>query len=270
MNYQETVSFLKNNDPKFSPEVAIVLGSGLGNLLDQMDILHCLPYKEIPHFCDSTAEGHEGKLIFGTLNGVNVMAMKGRFHFYEGYNAKQITYPIRIFSLLGVKKLILSNASGGIHPSHQPGDIMLISDHINLFFENPLIGPNEPEFGTRFPDMSDAYNADWREKVKKVASRKGIKLHEGIYLGSKGPSFESAAEIQMMKKMGADAVGMSTIPEVLVARHSGLKVLALSCITNLATGVAKGAHSLEEVYRKAAEASKNMSELVTQVLPQLD
>ncbi len=270
MKYQDTVSFLKNNDPKFTPEVAIVLGSGLGNLLDQMDIHHCLPYEEIPHFCHSTAEGHEGKLVFGSLNGVNVIAMKGRFHFYEGYNAKQITYPIRIFSLLGVKKLILSNASGGIHHSHRPGDIMLISDHINLFFDNPLIGPNEPEFGTRFPDMSDAYNSEWREKIKKVASRKNIKLHEGVYLGNKGPSFESAAEVEMMKRMGADAVGMSTIPEVIVARHSGLKVLALSCITNLATGIAKGSHSLEEVYQKAAEASKNMSELVAEVLPQLD
>jgi purine-nucleoside phosphorylase len=270
MNYEETVSFLKNNHPTFKPEVAIVLGSGLGNLLNKVEVLHSLPYKEIPHFCDSTAQGHEGTLIFGTLNGVNIIGMKGRYHFYEGYSAKQITYPVRIFNLLGVKKIILSNAAGGIHPSHNPGDIMMISDHINLLGENPLIGPNENDFGTRFPDMSNAYDADWRKKVQEIASKKSIKLHEGVYLASKGPTFETAAEIEMMKLMGADAAGMSTVPEVIVARHSGMKVLAFSCITNLATGVTKEAHSLEDVYKKANQASDHMSELVSEVLPYLD
>ena len=205
----------------------------------------------------------------GSLNGVNILGMKGRFHFYEGYNSKQITYPIRIFSLLGVKKMVVSNAAGGIHPDHKPGDIMLIKDHINWFFENPLVGMNEERFGTRFPDMSNVYDSKWRETIKSIAKNKKFKLHEGVYLGNKGPSFESAAEIQLMKKVGVDAVGMSTIPEVLVARHSGLKVLALSCITNLATGIAGGAHSLDEVYKKAGEAAENMSGLVSEVLPKL-
>ncbi len=269
MNYDETVSFLRNTNPTFRPEVAIIMGSGLGGLLSKMDIQTSIPYQEVPHFCQSTAEGHEGTLIMGTLNGVNVLGMKGRFHFYEGYNSKQITYPVRIFSLLGIKKMIISNAAGGIHPGHKPGDIMLIKDHINWFFENPLIGLNEERFGTRFPDMSNVYDSKWRETIKSIAKDLNIKLHEGVYLGNKGPSFESAAEIQLMKKVGVDAVGMSTIPEVLVARHSGLKVLALSCITNLATGIAGGAHSLEEVYKKAGEAAQNMSELVTKALPKL-
>lgn len=219
------------------PKIGLILGSGLGVLAEEINNPITLPYHEIPEFPVSTVEGHAGQLVIGDLEGVQVVAMQGRFHFYEGYSLDKVTFPVRVMKEIGVETVIVTNAAGGVNTSFKAGDLMLITDHINNMGQNPLIGPNNPEFGVRFPDMSTAYCPTLRGKAKEVAARLGITLQEGVYVGNTGPSYETPAEVRMIRTLGGDAVGMSTVPEVIVARHAGLKVLGISCISNMAAGI---------------------------------
>jgi purine-nucleoside phosphorylase len=216
----------------YKPEVCIVLGSGLGALGDKIEADKIIPYNTIPNFPTSTVEGHKGQLVIGTLNNKKVVAMQGRFHYYEGYSMEKVTFAIRVMKFLGVKHLFVSNAAGGLNPKFNTGDIMLITDHINYFPVNPLVGRNIDELGVRFPDMSSVYNKDLIEKAKTIASNNNIILQEGVYIGSSGPTLETPAEYKMFRIWGADATGMSTVPEVIVAHHMGMKCFGLSVITN--------------------------------------
>jgi len=216
-----------------SPKTGIILGTGLGNLITQMDISLEIPYETIPYFPVSTVEGHQGKLIVGKLGGVEVIAMQGRFHYYEGYDMKQVTFPVRVMYALGIRNLLVSNAAGGMNPDFEIGDIMIISDHINLFPEHPLRGKNYDELGPRFPDMSEAYSKDLIAKAKQIAVRNNIKVVEGVYIGTSGPTFETPAEYRYFRTIGGDAVGMSTVPEIIVANHAGMKCFGISIITDL-------------------------------------
>jgi purine-nucleoside phosphorylase len=228
----ETTEYIHNNVP-FIPEIGVILGTGLGGLVKEIKIEHELNYADIPNFPVSTVESHSGKLIFGTLGGKNVMAMQGRFHYYEGYSMKEVTFPVRIMKMLGVKKLFVSNASGGVNTDFKVGEIMIIKDHINTFPENPLRGTNLDELGSRFPDMSDVYDASLRQTALTIAKENGIEVSEGVYLGLTGPNLETPAEYKYCRIIGADTVGMSTIPEVIVARHMDIPVFAISIITDL-------------------------------------
>ena len=229
----ETADFIKSKINKM-PKTGIILGTGLGNLVTQITDKVEIPYEIIPNFPISTVEGHSGKLIFGKLGDVDVLAMQGRFHFYEGYDMKQVTFPVRVMKALGIENLLVSNASGGMNPNFEIGDLMIITDHINLFPEHPLRGKNFNELGTRFPDMSEAYNKELIAKAKKSASRNSIKVVEGVYVGTSGPTFETPSEYKYFRIIGGDAVGMSTVPEVIVAKHSGMRVLGISGISNKA------------------------------------
>ncbi|KAA0550346.1 purine-nucleoside phosphorylase [Bacillus sp. BGMRC 2118] len=236
MQIERAASYIKeklNSEPK----IGLILGSGLGVLAEEIQNPTTLPYHEIPEFPVSTVEGHAGQLVIGELEGVQVVAMQGRFHFYEGYGLDKVTFPVRVMKEIGVETVIVTNAAGGVNTSFKAGDLMLITDHINNMGQNPLIGPNNAEFGVRFPDMSAAYCPSLRAKAKEVASGLGISLQEGIYVGNTGPSYETPAEVRMIRTLGGDAVGMSTVPEVIVARHAGLKVLGISCISNMAAGI---------------------------------
>jgi len=230
-------SILFQNDYMAKPEIAIILGSGLGSITSQVDIKASIPYKSIPYFPISTAPGHIGRLVFGNLDDKPVVLMDGRFHFYEGYNGDDITTVIRTLKMLGVKKLIITNAAGGINTSFKAGDFMLITDHINFSGRNPLVGKNDSEFGPRFPDMSEPYDKQLQAAAKDVAKDMGLDLKEGVYIWFMGPSYETKAEVRMARIMGADAVGMSTVPETIVSVHAGLKVMAISVIANPAAGV---------------------------------
>ena len=249
------------------PQVALILGSGLGPLADEMDDTLAIPYREVPHFPLSTVEGHSGNLLLGRLGGQPLLAMQGRFHYYEGYTMQQVTYPIRVMRELGVKILLVSNAAGGVSPDLQVGDIMLIADHINFFPEHPLRGRNP--YGDRFPDMSRAYDPQLRDLCRSVAREQGIGLREGVYLGTQGPSYETPAESRMFHRWGADAVGMSTVPEVIVARHCGIRVLGLSVITNLCIDGQPQAASHEEVQQAARRTEPQMKELVRGLIGRL-
>ena len=229
---KQTADYLKSKIGEI-PNTAIILGSGLGALVDEIEDRTEIPYPEIPNFPLSTVEGHSGKLIIGTLGGKKVLAMQGRFHYYEGYNMKEVTFPIRVFQALGIEYLFVSNAAGGMNSSFDVGDIMLIEDHINLFPEHPLVGKNHEELGTRFPDMSEAYNKELRDLAMEVAKKNNIKLQHGVYVGLTGPTYETPAEYNYLRIIGGDAVGMSTVPEVIVANHAKMKVLAFSIITDL-------------------------------------
>lgn len=253
----------------FQPEIGIILGTGLGGLVNEINIKHIIKYEEIPDFPVSTVEGHSGKLIFGELGGKKVVAMQGRFHFYEGYTMQQVTYPVRVMKLLGIQKLFLSNASGGVNPKFEIGDLMIINDHINFFPSNPLIGKNFPEFGPRFPDMSDAYDKDIIEKAKKIAATNNIKTQEGVYLGLTGPTFETPAEYRMVKILGADAVGMSTVPEVITARHMGIPCFAISIITDLGVEGKIVQVTHEEVQHVAALAEKKMTLIMKELIKEM-
>lgn len=228
---QEAADFLRVRMGGAVPEVGIILGSGLGKLGESIEAEGVVPYREIPNFARSTAIGHKGNFIFGRLAGHFVCAMQGRFHYYEGYPMEKVTLPVRVMALLGVKTLFVSNAAGGLNPAFQPGDLMIIRDHINLM-PNPLIGPNFDTFGERFPDMTAPYDAGLIARVEAIAAAEGITLRKGVYLGNTGPSYETPAEVRFYFGIGADAVGMSTVPEVLVARHCGLRVFGMSVITN--------------------------------------
>ncbi len=262
---EETVSFIRSKT-SLQPEIALVLGSGLGALGEQLEEACAIPYEEIPHFARSTAPGHKGRLIIGRLKGKILLCMQGRFHYYEGYTMQQVTYPVRVMKALGIGTLILTNSCGGLNPDFDPGDLMVITDHINYMGANPLIGPNEDAFGTRFPDMTRAYSRDLVALAKATAKGMGITLHEGIYLGYSGPSFETPAEIRMFKQLGASVVGMSTVPEAIVASHCRMNLLAISCVTNLAAGILDVPLTGEEVIEVANQAGKKFTGLLAEIV----
>ncbi|WP_462412098.1 purine-nucleoside phosphorylase [Neobacillus sp. Marseille-QA0830] len=259
MSYEKITNaaeFLKKKYNK-TPKVGLILGSGLGVLADEIKEAVKIPYKEIPDFPVSTVEGHAGQLVFGNLNGVEVVAMQGRFHFYEGYSMEKVTLPVRVMKQIGVEILIVTNAAGGVNESFSPGDLMIITDHINNMGTNPLIGPNETRLGVRFPDLSEAYNKDLRNLAKEIATRLHIDVKEGVYFGNPGPVYETPAEIRMIRGLGGDAVGMSTVPEVIVARHSGMKVLGISCISNMAAGILDQPLTHDEVMETTEKVKAN-------------
>lgn len=264
----EAADFLRKRMPN-DPKVAIVLGSGLGDLFKDLTVYEEIPYAQIPHFPQSTVVGHKGSWVFGCLNGVDVIVQNGRFHYYEGYDVQSITLPIRVFKALGVKTVFLSNAAGGINPSFQVGDIMLIRDHINFSHTNPLIGKNYDELGPRFPDMSEAYSIRLRKLAHQISNRLNIHLQEGVYVGLTGPSFETPAEYRMFDILGGDAVGMSTVLEVITARHANLEVCAMSVISNVSVlgNPTKATH--EEVLQAANEAGQHIASIIRELLPQL-
>lgn len=248
MKYQEYISVAAFIEEKLGrADIAIVLGSGLGGYEEKLENAKSLRYEDIPGFPVSTVKGHSGKLVAGTLFGKKVLMMCGRFHAYEGYDLSLVTLPVRVFKLLGVSRLILTNAAGGVNKAFHPGAIMLINDYINFSGKNPLTGSNIEEFGPRFPDMSTAFSKSLREKAKETAKQENIKLEEGVYCWFNGPTYETPAEVKMASLLGADAVGMSTVPEVIVARHCGMEVLGISTITNLAAGIGEGEINHEEV-----------------------
>jgi len=251
------------------PRVAVVLGSGLGGVADALTGAIEIPYAQIPHFVRSTVDGHAGRLILGKCGGVDVALMKGRFHFYEGYSMQEITLPVRVFSRMGIESLLLTNAAGGCARHLGPGSLMLITDHINLMGDNPLRGVNDERFGTRFPDMTDVYTPSYIAIAHEVAREMGIALADGVYLGLRGPSYETPAEVKMLRKLGADALGMSTVPEAIVARHAGMKVLGISCITNVAAGLSGAAINHEEVMEVGARAGMQLAELIVRIIPRL-
>lgn len=264
----ESVNYIKSKT-KYNPEIGVILGSGLGNLVSAVENPEYIDYKDIPNFPVSTVIGHEGRLVFGKIKGVEVVLMQGRFHYYEGYTMKQVTYPVYVMKQLGIDKVIVTNACGGINTDLHPGSLMLISDYINLFGSNPLIGTNDERLGTRFPDMSEAYKIEFRDKAKKIADEMGIEWAEGVYAGFMGPCFETAAEIRMIGRHGADAVGMSTVPETIVANYLGMDVLGIACITNMATGIQKEKHSHANVVATAGKASADLCRWVEAIIPTL-
>ena len=248
------------------PQVGLVLGSGLGDFADTLENPVRIPYADIPDFPQPTVEGHSGAFVFGTKQGKFVVALQGRLHYYEGFTQQEITLPIRVLAALGIKTLLLTNAAGGVNLGFKPGDLMLISDHINYSGANPLIGPNLEAFGPRFPDMSDLYTAALRTAIKEKAAVAGIGLQEGVYAMYSGPNYETPAEIRMFRAMGADAVGMSTVPEALIAGHSGLQVIGISCITNMAAGVLPVKLNHAEVVKTAAKVHDLFHKLVDLIL----
>jgi len=265
----EAARYIMANAKTRTPRIAVVLGSGLGGVADAVQDGVEIPYSEIPHFVDSTVEGHAGKLIIGLCGGVDVVLMKGRAHFYEGYSMEEVTLPVRVFNLMDIRSLILTNAAGGTAPHLSPGSLMAITDHINMMGENPLRGPNDERFGPRFPDMTGVYTPSYVEAAHEIAREIGAVLFEGVYMALRGPSYETPAEIRMMRKLGADAVGMSTVPEATVARHCGMNVLAISCITNVAAGLAVAEIDHSEVMAVGERAGKQLAELIVRVIPRL-
>ncbi len=260
----ETARFLQNKID-YIPEYAIILGSGLGSLSKDITIDFEIPYHDIPNFPVSTVQGHKGSLIFGELSGKKIVAMNGRFHYYEGYNMKQVTFPERVFWQMGIRKLVVSNASGGVNRNFKIGDVMLITDHINLFPEHPLRGQNDERFGPRFVNMSEPYSKKMLQVVRKYATENNIRIKEGIYLGLQGPTFETLAEYTMVRNMGGDAVGMSTVPEVIVARHMDMEVFGISVITDIGT-----AEFIEEVnHEEVLKAAKNSEPVVRELVAKL-
>ena len=255
---------------KVVPEVAIILGTGLGGLADEMAVEAWIPYGEIPGFLISTVESHAGQLLVGTLAGRQVVAMRGRFHCYEGYTPQQIALPVRVLQRLGARTLMVSNACGGMHPLWSPGDLMLIADHINLLGSNPLVGPNDDRFGPRFPDMSEAYDTGLRAVARAVALERGITLREGVYVAVTGPNLETRAEYRMLRALGADVVGMSTVPEVITAIHLGMKVLGVSIITDQCLPDALAPASVEQIIAVARAAEPALTTLVGGVLERLN
>jgi purine-nucleoside phosphorylase len=254
---------------KVSPRIAVVLGSGLGAFAEEVVEAVVIPYAEIPDWPRSTAVGHAGRLVAGKLEGVDLLVLSGRAHYYEGYSPAQVTFGVRTLGRLGIRTIVFTNAAGGINPSFRPGDLALISDHINLQGVNPLIGPNDDSLGPRFPDMSDAYCAECRRIAKETASELGIELGEGVYAAMLGPSYETPAEIRFLRLIGADLVGMSTAPEVIVANHMGIRSLAISCVTNAAAGILPQKISHEEVLETGARVRGTLVKLLRALVPRL-
>lgn len=251
------------------PKIGVVLGSGLGNFAQELKGATEIPYEQIPHFPVSTVEGHHGKLLFGTIAGKPVVAMAGRFHFYEGYSAADVVFPIRVLKLLGIETLLLSNAAGGTNPAFNVGDLMLITDHISFATVNPLIGKNEDSLGPRFPDMSEPYKKDLIQKAKNIAREHHIELKEGVYFGVTGPTFETRAEYKMIKLLGGDAVGMSTVPEVIAAAHAGMQVLALSVITDIGIRDEENRITHDDVLQAAKAAEPKLSTIFRELIATL-
>ncbi len=249
--------------------VALVLGSGLGAFADELEDAQAIPYSEIPGFARPTVEGHAGRLVLGRVGGCPAAVMQGRFHFYEGYTLEEVTFPVRVLGLLGAKSLVLTNAAGGLNNSYEQGALILISDHLNLMGTNPLLGRNDERFGPRFPDMTEVYDREYQEAAIAEAREMGLELRRGIYAALTGPSYETPAEIRMLRLLGADAVGMSTVPEAIVARQMGVRVLGLSCITNMAAGVLDKPINHEEVIETGERVRETFAELLRRVIPRL-
>ena len=272
MNHKETADYLRRRIEAHGlalPQTAIILGSGLGKLADSIANALTIPYAEIPHFMTSTAVGHKGNLIVGTLGGRSVLAMQGRFHYYEGYTMQQVTYPVRVFAALGIKTLMVSNAAGAVNPAYKVGDLTVITDHINLM-PNPLVGPNQDEFGPRFPDMTEAYSLRLRRLADETAAHMGIALQHGVYVAGTGPTYETPAEYRMYRLLGGDLAGMSTVPEVIVARHCGMEVFGMSVVTNQSNDLKDGVVNDEnDVVVQADRAADRMTALFTQLISKL-
>lgn len=251
---------------KTEPTIGVVLGSGLGDLVDIMEEKTVIPYQDIPNFPKSHIAGHAGNLVIGKIGKQTVAAMQGRFHFYEGFEMRELTYPIYVMKMLGIDSMIVTNACGGINMSFKQGDLMILTDYINMLGMNPLIGENDERFGVRFPDMSEAYSHELIEKAARIGEQLGIEYKKGVYAIFSGPCYETAAEIRAYDRLGADAIGMSTVPETIVANYLGMNVLGIACITNMATGIAKEKHTHEEVVRIANESSAKLCEWVKQIL----
>ena len=265
---QETVSFIRSKTD-MQPKIGVVLGSGLGAFGEMLEEACIIPYSEVPHFAASTAPGHKGRLIIGKMAGKTLLCMQGRFHYYEGYTLQQVTYPVRVMKALGIETLILTNSSGGLDPDFQAGELMLITDHINNMGVNPLIGPNEDDFGARFPDMTMAYSKELKQIARDAAKARGVNLREGVYVAFTGPSYETPAEIRMWQKLGASAVGMSTVPEAIVASHCKLRLLAMSCVTNLAAGILDVPLTGEEVIEVANLAGEKFTGLLAEIVARI-
>jgi purine-nucleoside phosphorylase len=254
---------------KLRPRIALVLGSGLGAFADEFASPTKIPYGKIPHFPRSTAIGHAGQLVIGKVGDIPVAAMQGRVHLYEGYSAKDAAFPIRVFTLMGIKAAILTNAAGGINLNYSQGALVALRDHVNLQAANPLIGPNDDRFGPRFPDMTHAYDPEFRRFVAEEGKKLALKLHEGVYLALAGPNYETPAEIHSFRTLGADLVGMSTVPEVLAARHTGIRVLGISCVTNMAAGITGAPVTAEEVFETGARVKTEFIGLLKAVIPRI-
>jgi purine-nucleoside phosphorylase len=269
----EAAAFLRGRLGSLAPQTGIVLGSGLGAVADAVANPAIVPFAEIPHFPQSTVEGHSGRVVAGLLAGVPVVAMQGRVHFYEGYSPSQVTFPMRVLGLLGIRAVILTNAAGGIAEDYRIGQLVALRDHINLMGWNPLVGPNEPHFavgpdaGLRFPDMTEAYSKRLRAIAQQAAEDEGFSLAEGVYLAVSGPSFETPAEIRAFRALGATLVGMSTVPETIVARHMGIEVLGISCVTNLAAGLGATPLSHQEVFEAGRQVERRLARLIERLLP---
>ena len=264
---QETVNYIQAKT-NFTPEYGVILGSGLGSFTDDIDVAFTLPYTEIPNFPVSTVQGHHGALVFGTIGTKKVIAMQGRFHFYEGYSMKEVTFPVRVMKYLGVEKLIVSNASGGVNSNYKVGSVVLIKDHINFMPEHPLHGKNEERFGPRFLNMSEPYSRKMIVKAKETAQAEGIVVHDGVYLGLQGPTFETISEYRMVKILGADCVGMSTVPEVIVARHMEMETFGISVITDMGDEDNIETVSHAEVLEAAKKAEPEVRTLIKQLILQ--
>ena len=266
--FNESVAFIQSKT-NVKPTIGIILGTGLGGLVKEIEVVDEISYSEIPHFPVSTVESHSGKLIFGRLGGKQVVAMQGRFHYYEGYDFKQVTYPVRVMKLLGIERLCVSNASGGVNPDFIVGEIMILNDHVNFFPGNPLIGKNFDDFGPRFPDMSEPYDPIMIQLAKDIAKENDIRIAEGTYLGLTGPTLETPAEYKFIRVVGADAVGMSTVPEVIVARHMEIPVFAISIITDLGVPGKIKKVSLEEVIEVASRQEPKMTLILKELISRI-
>ena len=264
---QQTVNYIKEKT-NFTPEYGVILGSGLGSFTDDIKIAFTLPYNEIPNFPVSTVEGHKGALVFGTIGNKNVVAMQGRFHFYEGYDMKEVTFPVRVMKYLGIEKLIVSNASGGVNPNYKVGSIVILKDHINMMPEHPLRGKNDERFGPRFVNMSEPFSKKMMEKAKEIGKDLNIEIQDGIYLGLQGPTFETLAEYKMVKILGADCVGMSTVPEVIVARHMDLETFGISVITDMGNEESIETITHAEVLEAARNAEPHVRNLIKELILQ--
>lgn len=261
----ETARFLMEAQTT-NPSVGIILGTGLGGLVNEIKIETTIPYEKIPNFPVSTVEGHQGQLIFGKINGKSIMAMQGRFHYYEGYTMKEVTFPVRVMKQMGISRLIVSNASGGLNPDYKVGDIMIIDDHINMFGDNPLTGKNLADLGPRFPDMSQPYSRELIARAREIAGKRGIPVKQGVYVGTAGPTFETPAEYKFFRIIGGDAVGMSTVPEVIVARHMGMACFGVSIITDSGVPGQIVEISHEEVQQVAAAAEPKMTRIIADLI----
>ncbi|WP_284140316.1 MULTISPECIES: purine-nucleoside phosphorylase [unclassified Virgibacillus] len=262
---KEASAFIQSH-LKETPTIGLILGSGLGVLADEIEHPVTIPYTEIPHFPVSTVSGHKGQLVVGELNGKQVIAMQGRFHFYEGYSMEQVTFPVRIMKLLGIETIIVTNAAGGINKAFEPGDLMIITDHINNMGTNPLIGPNDDEFGVRFPDMSSVYDKEYIQIALDCAQNLKLDVRQGVYVGNTGPSYETPAEINMLRTLGGDAVGMSTVPEVIIAAHAGLRVLGVSCISNMAAGILEQPLTHQEVIETTDKVREDFLRFIKKII----